>query len=54
MTHVLRNKKIKASQIANILVKEKLKAKENKLEAGLSTSSSTAELQGDLEQAENK
>jgi hypothetical protein len=54
MTHVLHNKKIKASQIANILVKEKLKAKENKLEVGLSTSSSTAELQEDLEQAEIK
>jgi len=54
MTHVLRNKKIKESQIANILFKEKLKAKENKLEVGLSTSSSTAELQEDLEQAEIK
>ena len=54
MTHVLHNKNINASQIANKLVKEKLKAKEKKLEVGLSTSSSTAELQEDLEQAEIK
>ena len=54
ITHVLHNKKINASQIASKLAKEKLKAKEKKLEVGLSTSSNAAELQEDLEQAEIK
>ena len=46
-------KRIKASQIANKLAKEKLNAEEKKFEVGLSTSFNVLEFQDDLAQAES-
>jgi outer membrane protein TolC len=46
-------KRIKASQIANKLAKEKLNAEEKKFEVGLSTSFNVLEFQNDLAQAES-